>query len=135
MRLIPRSQKAIAFTVSGICLVLAIACAGLLVLTGGFDSGDQLGTAQGFEPAAEPAGNAASSAWPEYGYDMQRTRANAALDLAPPFTQVWQREARSLVEFPPVAANGRLVFATNGRYAQQLSVATGGIYWYIKLSG
>lgn len=135
MRLIPRSQKAIAFSISAICVVLAIIGVGLYVVVGGLDSGDQLGTAQGFETTAAPAGNAASTSWPEYGYDMQRTRANADLALAAPFTRVWKREARSLVEFPPVAANGRLVVATNGRYAQQLDVATGGIYWYIKLSG
>lgn len=135
MRLIPRSQKALAFTISGICVVLALMCIGLLVVTGGLDSGDQLGTSQGFEAAEAPAGDPASTSWPEYGYDQQRTRANAALDLAPPFTRKWQREARALVEFPPVAANGRLVFGTNGRYAQQLNIETGGIYWYIKLSG
>ena len=135
MRLIPRSQKAIAFSISAICVVLAIIGVGLFVVVGGLDSGDQLGSAEGFEATAAPAGNAASTSWPEYGYDMQRTRANAALLLAPPFTRAWKRETRSLVEFPPVAANGRLVVATNGRYAQQLNIATGGIYWYIKLSG
>ena len=135
MRLIPRSQKALAFTISGICMVLALVGIGLFVLTGGLDSGDQVGTSAGFEAKAAPAGDAAGTSWPEYGYDQQRTRANASLDLAPPFRKVWRRDARALVEFPPVAADGRLVFATNGRYAQQLSVATGGIYWYVKLSG
>ena len=135
MRLIPRTQKGIAWFVSGICILLALASVGLLVISGGLDSGDQLGTSEGFVPAKAPVGNATSTSWPEYGYNAERTRANPDLDLAPPFTEVWHREARSLVEFPPVVSDGRLVFGTNGRYALSLSVATGGIYWYVKLSG
>ncbi len=135
MRLIPRSQKGFAWAISAVCVIGAMVGVGLLFITGTFDSEDELGTARGFVPTAAPAGDPASTVWPEYGYDAQRTRANPMLDLAPPFRQVWQREARALVEFPPVAADGRLVFGTNGRYALSLSTATGGIYWYVKLSG
>ncbi len=136
MRLVPRSTKAIAFTISGVCVALALLLlAGLVVRGGLLDSGDQEGSSQGFEAQQAPTGDAGATAWPEYGYDTARSRANPALDLAPPFNRVWKREARALVEFPPVAAAGRLVFATNGRYALQLNSATGGIYWYVKLSG
>ena len=86
MRLIPRTQKGIAWFVSGVCILLALASVGLLVVSGGLDSGDQLGTSEGFVPAKAPVGNATSTSWPEYGYNAERTRANPDLDLAPPFT-------------------------------------------------
>ena len=44
MSLIPRSPKAIAWTISGVFLIAAAALVGDIVLTGGLDDGDQLGT-------------------------------------------------------------------------------------------
>jgi outer membrane protein assembly factor BamB len=52
-------------------------------------------------------------AWPIYGYDSERLRFLNGSDLAPPFRRAWTFHARSLVEFPPAVAYGRLFFANN----------------------
>ena len=52
-------------------------------------------------------------AWPTYGYDAERVRFVNGSDLAPPFRRAWTFHARSLVEFPPAIAYGRLFFANN----------------------
>src|SRR5579872_25286 len=51
--------------------------------------------------------------WPMYGHDPERLRVAAGISLAPPFRRVWTFHARSLVEFPPAVAYGRLFFANN----------------------
>jgi outer membrane protein assembly factor BamB len=52
-------------------------------------------------------------AWPTYGYDAERVRFANGSTLAPPFRRAWTFHARSLVEFPPAVAYGRLFFANN----------------------
>ena len=52
-------------------------------------------------------------AWPTYGHDPERLRFANGVSLAPPFKVVWTFRARSLVEFPPAVAYGRLFFANN----------------------
>ena len=81
MRLVPRSEKAIAWTISGVFAALAVVLAGLVLVTGGLDDGDQLGTTQGFEARQAPRDDLGSDRWPEDGYNEERTRANPALQL------------------------------------------------------
>ncbi|MFM8828787.1 MAG: PQQ-binding-like beta-propeller repeat protein [Actinomycetota bacterium] len=135
MRLIPRSQKAIAWTISGVFLAIALVLVAYTVVTGGLDDGDQLGTAEGFEQAQRPTGALGTNRWPEYGYDAQRTRANPDLDLPPPYRQAWKQDLGSLLEFPPVVNDGRLFVGTNKRRAYALDVDTGKILWWRKLTG
>ncbi len=52
-------------------------------------------------------------AWPTYGYDAERMRFANGISLAPPFKRIWTFHARSLVEFPPAVAYGRLYFGNN----------------------
>lgn len=52
-------------------------------------------------------------AWPTYGYDAERLRFVNGSALAPPFRRIWTFHARSLVEYPPAVAYGRLFFANN----------------------
>src|SRR5207249_3382672 len=49
-------------------------------------------------------------AWPTYGFDLARTRF-APFHLRPPFHRVWRRFVGGVIEFPPVAARGRLYVA------------------------
>ena len=63
--------------------------------------------------APAPAPKEPGVAWPNYGYDTERARFLNGSDLAPPFRRVWTFHARSLVEFPPAVAYGRLFFANN----------------------
>lgn len=67
--------------------------------------------------------------WPTYGYDEQRSKYAPAFHLRPPFQKVWERDARSLVEFPPVVAYGRLYVASNGGRFMALDATTGKVAW------
>jgi outer membrane protein assembly factor BamB len=67
--------------------------------------------------------------WPEYGYDPGRTHA-APFDLRPPFRVLWRQVADwSLVEFPPVVAQGSLYFGTNHGLVLGVDTATGAVRW------
>jgi outer membrane protein assembly factor BamB len=52
-------------------------------------------------------------AWAMYGRGPERLRTATGSALAPPFRVAWTFRARSLVEFPPAVAYGRLFFANN----------------------
>jgi outer membrane protein assembly factor BamB len=67
--------------------------------------------------------------WPMYGYDPQRQRVASGISLAPPFRRVWTFGARSLVEFPPVVAYGRLFFANNSGVLYAINAKTGKRAW------
>src|SRR5207248_3153752 len=70
----------------------------------------------------------ASVAWPVYGYDAQRLRWVPSR-VAPPFRRVWTFRARTLVEFPPVLAYGRLFVVNNTGTAFAISAANGRVQW------
>lgn len=63
--------------------------------------------------AAPPPPKEPGVAWPAYGRDPERQRFANGITLAPPFKRVWTFPARSLVEFPPAVAYGRLFLANN----------------------
>lgn len=81
-------------------------------------------TAAATTTAADP-----SQPWPTYGFDNARTRWNPALTHRPPYTQEWLFGSRSLLEFPPVVADGRLfVGQLRGRF-YAVDTATGDVIW------
>ncbi len=63
-----------------------------------------------------------------YGYEPGRTRVADFPDLRPPFKQLWERDT-SLIEFPPVAANGKLFVAEARGHFYAADGATGKIVW------
>jgi len=67
--------------------------------------------------------------WPTFGYDPSRLRVASGIELRPPFRRVWTFPARTLVEFPPVVAYGRLYFATNSGIVYAISTRTGKRAW------
>jgi outer membrane protein assembly factor BamB len=67
--------------------------------------------------------------WPMYGFDPGRLRVAEGMALAPPFRKVWTFHARSLVEFPPAVAYGRLFFANNAGVLFAISAKTGKKAW------
>ncbi|HEY3543684.1 MAG TPA: PQQ-binding-like beta-propeller repeat protein [Gaiellaceae bacterium] len=67
-------------------------------------------------------------AWPEYGFEPNRTRA-VDLALRPPYRRVWTFKAGSLVEFPPAIAYGRLYFSTNSGKLLAVNAKTGKRAW------
>lgn len=67
--------------------------------------------------------------WPTYGFDNARTRWNPDLEHRPPYTEEWVFRSRSLLEFPPVVADGRLfVGQLRGRF-YAVDTGTGGTIW------
>jgi outer membrane protein assembly factor BamB len=66
--------------------------------------------------------------WPTYGYDNERQRV-APSELRPPFRRVWTFGARSLLEFPPAIAYGRLYFANNSGVMFSVNAKTGKRAW------
>jgi outer membrane protein assembly factor BamB len=68
-------------------------------------------------------------AWPMYGHDPQRLRVATGVTLAPPFRRSWMFRARTLVEFPPAVAYGRLFFANNSGVLFAISAKTGKRAW------
>ena len=67
--------------------------------------------------------------WPMWGYDGARRRVASGVSLAPPFRTVWRFRARSLVEYPPAIAYGRLFFANNDGVVFAISAKTGKRAW------
>ena len=67
--------------------------------------------------------------WPMWGYDEARLRVASDVSLAPPFRRVWTFRARSLLEFPPAVAYGRLFFASNDGVVFAISAKTGKRAW------
>jgi outer membrane protein assembly factor BamB len=67
-------------------------------------------------------------AWPQYGFEPNRTRA-VTLALRPPYRRVWTYRAGSLVEFPPAIGYGRLYFSTNSGKFVAVNAKTGKRAW------
>jgi outer membrane protein assembly factor BamB len=68
-------------------------------------------------------------AWPTYGHDAQRLRFANGIALAPPFKRAWTFRARTLVEFPPAVAYGRLFFANNAGVLFAIGAKNGRKAW------
>jgi outer membrane protein assembly factor BamB len=99
-----------------------------------------------FDTAAEPVGGTAPTVpattaatttgppertladWPLYGYEPGRTRVATFKDLRPPFTTLWERDT-SLIEFPPIAANGKVYVAEARGHFYGADGKTGKIVW------
>lgn len=71
--------------------------------------------------------------WPNYQYDDARTGFAPDLDHRPPFRKLWEFDAGSLVEFPPVVAYGRLYFGTLRGRLFAVDAETGEVAWRVKL--
>lgn len=67
-------------------------------------------------------------AWPMYGFDEQRTRVGAS-KFRPPFRRRWTYHGKSLLEFPPAVAYGRLYFTNNVGTTIALEARTGKRAW------
>lgn len=85
--------------------------------------------------AAEAAAHAATTTaprltWSSWGLSPSRTRVvPREIALRPPFKRIWAIRSGSLMEYPPVVANGRLYVGTNlGRFLA-LEAESGEIVW------
>jgi len=79
--------------------------------------------------AAPPPPKEPGVAWPTYGYDPERVRFLNGSTLAPPFRRIWTFHARTLVEFPPAVAYGRLYVANNAGVLFAVGARNGRTAW------
>lgn len=68
-------------------------------------------------------------AWPMYRFDAQRTGWNPDLRHRPPYDVIWSYGARSLLEFPPSVADGRLFFGNIRGAFVGLKASNGRVLW------
>ena len=80
-------------------------------------------------PKPKPHVKVPGIVWPTYGFDNARLRFGAGIAVGPPFRTAWIYHARSLVEFPPAIAYGRLYFATNAGFLFAVDATTGKRVW------
>lgn len=71
---------------------------------------------------------AATVAWPMYGLDRARTR-NLQVKIRGPFDRVWRYGDKTLLEFPPIYARGRLWLINNDARVFSFDAPTGKILW------
>lgn len=133
----PRIRTRTAALIAGAVavVVVAIAVLGWGVHAGWFNPGPVRGTTKGFVAHAAPAANPDATSWPEFGNAPESTRSNTALNVARPYATRWTVDAGSLVEFPPVIGDGRVVAGTNHGIAIALDVQTGHVDWTHRLGG
>jgi outer membrane protein assembly factor BamB len=81
-----------------------------------------------YVPATHVEPPAPSLPWPQWGRDLQRTR-SAPFALRPPFRVQWVFHGRSLLEFPPAVAYGRVYLPTFAGLLVALSAETGRVQW------
>jgi outer membrane protein assembly factor BamB len=67
--------------------------------------------------------------WPFFGYDEARTHVAPVTRLRPPYRRLWVAGGRSLLEFPPAIAFGRLYLANGAGVVYALSTKTGHRAW------
>ncbi len=127
-----RRRKAIILGVVGAVVIVAIGLLAAWRLGGG--SGDVEGSTTGFV-ATETTAEIPEGAWPEYGHDAARTRANTDLKIAPPFRRLWRHDAKSLMEFPPAIVDGRVIGGANDGHTFALDIRTGKLLWRTELMG
>jgi outer membrane protein assembly factor BamB len=70
-----------------------------------------------------------SIVWPMFGYDVERSHTAPATTLRPPFRIAWEAGGRSLLEFPPAIAFGRLYLASGDGKLIAFSTHTGKRAW------
>jgi outer membrane protein assembly factor BamB len=83
------------------------------------------------EPATEtrPQEEVLAEPWPTWGFDLARTHVAPDFHVRPPFERTWNVRGKSLIEFPPVIAHGRLFFGTNKGRVIAADIETGKIAW------
>jgi outer membrane protein assembly factor BamB len=120
----------------GVLLLLATGAAAGAYLWTKHQSRDVHGSAtQEFEtneaPGAttRPEPEVLEEPWPQYGFDLERTRYAPEFKLRPPFRRLWMVRGGKLIEFPPVVAYGKLYVATSDGRFLAVDAETGKIAW------
>lgn len=131
----PGRRVLVAAGTAAVVVVGGLGVAGLAVRDGWFDAGSIEGGTSGFVPQQAPPEDAGTGSWPEFGFDAGRSRANPELDLRPPYRRAWRIDGGSLLEFPPVIGDGRVIVGTNRGLGIAVDLATGRVLWRTRLGG
>ena len=67
--------------------------------------------------------------WPLYGVIPERTQAQTAIHVRPPFRTVWSRNLYALVEFPAVVADGAAYVWNGSGFLFAISMEDGSLLW------
>lgn len=131
----PGRRALIAAGAATVVVVGGLGVAGLAVRGGWLDEGSVEGGTSGFVPQEAPPEDAGTGSWPEFGFDAGRSRANTELALRPPYRRAWRVDGGSLLEFPPVIGDGRVIVGTNRGLGMAVDLATGRVLWRTRLGG
>lgn len=131
----PGRRAAIAAGAAAVVAGGGLALGALAVRDGWFDEGSLEGGTSGFVPQEAPPEDAGTGSWPEFGFDAGRSRANTQLALRPPYRRVWRVDGGSLLEFPPVIGDGRVIVGTNRGLAVGVDLRSGRVLWRTRLGG
>ena len=91
------------------------------------------------DPTEPPKGSKAPDplrnfVWAYYGYSQDRRHfLNASQNLRPPFGRVWTLGGKTLLEFPPVMAEGKLFLLKNNGAVYAIDKKTGKVVWKQKV--
>jgi len=83
-------------------------------------------------PKKKPKRKVTTVPWPMYGYDRARTR-NLQVNVRGPFKRIWNYVDKTLLEFPPIYAKGRLWLIDNDARVFSFNADTGKILWRKKV--
>jgi outer membrane protein assembly factor BamB len=118
------------------CAAAGVAVAGVVVWQDRQPPGTITGSASVEFETTEPPGATTRPVevvreipWPTYKYDNARTNFANDFHHRPPYRVIWSQSARSVVEFPPVVAYGRLYYPNLGGRFVALDTATGKVDW------
>ena len=67
--------------------------------------------------------------WTMYGATPQRTQAQTAIHVRPPFRVIWSRGIGSLIEFPAVVSEGVAYIGSFRGSVEALDMSTGHVVW------
>jgi outer membrane protein assembly factor BamB len=110
---------------AGIVIMAVVGLAGYVVFK---RPGDITNPSAIFQASLGPTSENLSS-WPVYGHDDGRTKFLPAKGVDPPFEAQWRYEAKKLLEFPPVYADGTLYGINNDALFFALDAKTGQPHW------
>jgi outer membrane protein assembly factor BamB len=128
-------MKRVLIVVGGVLLLAAGAAAGVWVWKERNPADVRGSATQEFETTEAPGASTRPETqvleepWPQYGFDLARTRYAPDFKLRPPFRRLWDVRAGKLVEYPPVVAYGRLYFATSDGRFLAVDTETGKKTW------
>jgi outer membrane protein assembly factor BamB len=108
-------------------LVAIVGVGGYLLLHKG-SSGSEETTTATTTTAAAPAGPPLTP-WPTYGFDPARTRYLPTREVKPPYKVAWSYDARHLMEYSPIVADGIVYGIDNNGEAFALRAANGKQIW------